>query len=386
MADLRPVYVAGDGDVKGPASASNNFLPLFAGTTGKLLKSSGTGVTAQGLAILDDNTPAEQRNTIGLNQVNNTSDINKPVSTAQQIALNSKQDKLNYTPVQQGGGIGQSTNKVHIGWSATSKLKVTVDKTDLGNVAFNLDSVNNTSDINKPVSTAQQKAINTAVARYLPLTGGTIKGNLSVTGTTSANGTLLANADFACAGNAVVTGSTILKGGVEVYGVTPFLDFHANNTGADFSARLIAKDNSLIFVAPSNPQVMTLSGDKVSITTPLTVSKAVTIGAAQFATDGNVNGSVWGGWLSAYITNYVNTHVPLVCAAQGASSVGTYALLYIPGQTQGHGWLVNGNSLYWASSAGNANGGIVGIGTWRLMGYINAANTAYSTSLYLRVS
>lgn len=87
MADLRPVYVAGDGDVKGPVSSSNNFLPLFADVSGKLLKSSGTGVTAQGLAILDDNTPAEQRNTIGLSQVNNTSDINKPLSTAQALAL-----------------------------------------------------------------------------------------------------------------------------------------------------------------------------------------------------------------------------------------------------------------------------------------------------------
>lgn len=87
MADLRPVYVAGDGDVKGPASSSNNFLPLFADTTGKLLKSSGTGVTPQGLAILDDNTPAEQRNTIGLDQVNNTSDLNKPVSILQATAI-----------------------------------------------------------------------------------------------------------------------------------------------------------------------------------------------------------------------------------------------------------------------------------------------------------
>lgn len=92
MADLRPVYVAGDGDVKGPANSSNNLLPLFADTTGKLLKSSGTGVTTQGLAILDDNTPAEQRNTIGLDQVNNTSDLNKPVSNPVQDALNLKAD------------------------------------------------------------------------------------------------------------------------------------------------------------------------------------------------------------------------------------------------------------------------------------------------------
>lgn len=135
MADLRPVYVAGDGDVKGPTSSSNNFLPLFADTTGKLLKSSGTGVTTQGLAILDDNTPAEQRNTIGLDQVNNTSDVNKPVSTAQQAALHLKQDKLLYTPVQQGGGIGQTTNKIFIGFGA-GRLKATVDSTDFGNVVF----------------------------------------------------------------------------------------------------------------------------------------------------------------------------------------------------------------------------------------------------------
>lgn len=135
MADLRPVYVAGDGDVKGPASSSNNFLPLFADTTGKLLKSSGTGVTTQGLAILDDNTPAEQRNTIGLDQVDNTSDVNKPVSTAQQTALNSKQDKLLYTPVQQGDGIGQANDKIFIGFGA-GRLKATVDKKDLGNVVF----------------------------------------------------------------------------------------------------------------------------------------------------------------------------------------------------------------------------------------------------------
>jgi len=40
-----------------------------------------------------------------------------------------------FTPVQQGGGIGQGSNKVYIGWSG-SGLKVTVDSTDLGTVAF----------------------------------------------------------------------------------------------------------------------------------------------------------------------------------------------------------------------------------------------------------
>lgn len=46
-----------------------------------------------------------------------------------------KQDTLGFTPIQQGGGIGQSTNKVYIGWSDSNlKLKCTVDTTDLGSI------------------------------------------------------------------------------------------------------------------------------------------------------------------------------------------------------------------------------------------------------------
>ena len=43
--------------------------------------------------------------------------------------------RLGYTPVQQGGGAGQGTNKVYMGWGG-SRLKVQVDSTDQGNVVF----------------------------------------------------------------------------------------------------------------------------------------------------------------------------------------------------------------------------------------------------------
>jgi hypothetical protein len=43
---------------------------------------------------------------------------------------------LGFTPVQQGGGVDQLNNLVRIGWSAATKLKVTVDTADLGNVAM----------------------------------------------------------------------------------------------------------------------------------------------------------------------------------------------------------------------------------------------------------
>jgi phage-related tail fiber protein len=45
------------------------------------------------------------------------------------------QPALGFTPVENGGGIGQLLNKVHIGWSENG-LKVTVDSTDLGQVVF----------------------------------------------------------------------------------------------------------------------------------------------------------------------------------------------------------------------------------------------------------
>lgn len=57
------------------------------------------------------------------------------VKTAYDLA-NGKQNALGYTPVQQGTGVGQTGNVVKIGWSSGSKLKATVDSTDLGNIAF----------------------------------------------------------------------------------------------------------------------------------------------------------------------------------------------------------------------------------------------------------
>jgi len=54
-------------------------------------------------------------------------------------ALAGKQASLGFTPVQQGGGIGQSSNKVYIGWSGSARLKLTVDVTDFGNFVMDSD-------------------------------------------------------------------------------------------------------------------------------------------------------------------------------------------------------------------------------------------------------
>lgn len=46
-----------------------------------------------------------------------------------------------FYPVQNGGGVGQSTNKVYLGWNAASGMaKITIDSTDLGGMLTVVDS------------------------------------------------------------------------------------------------------------------------------------------------------------------------------------------------------------------------------------------------------
>ena len=86
-----PVVLLSTGDVVGPAGGvTDNSMVLFSGTSGKLIKGNNAVVTAAGLALLDDVDAAAQKITLGLGNVNNTSDINKPISTATQTALDLK--------------------------------------------------------------------------------------------------------------------------------------------------------------------------------------------------------------------------------------------------------------------------------------------------------
>jgi hypothetical protein len=70
-----------------------------------------------------------------LTNIANASANNQPVAFGQANTLYNA--KLGYTPVQQGTGVGQGTNAIKIGWNVgTSKIKITVDSTDMGNIAL----------------------------------------------------------------------------------------------------------------------------------------------------------------------------------------------------------------------------------------------------------
>jgi hypothetical protein len=191
---------------------------------------------------LEYRTPAQVKTDIGLGNVDNTSDANKPVSTAQQTALNLKENAANkgqpngYAGLDGSGKVpssqlpalaltdvyevanqaaqlalaaqegdvairsDQNKSYIHNGGTAGtmadwSELKtptdlvlsvagktgaVTLVKADVG-----LGSVDNTSDANKPVSTAQQAALDQKAPKGL-LSGGAAQSIFTANGNIAA--------------------------------------------------------------------------------------------------------------------------------------------------------------------------------------------------------
>jgi hypothetical protein len=147
---------------------------------------------------------------VGLGNVDNTSDVNKPVSTAQQTALNLKANQSSLDTTNTNVTALQTlTNKMSyngttntltmnenvivnldeflngnttIGNAGTDTLTVNAASTFVGSVTgltkttVGLANIDNTSDANKPVSTAQQTALNLKSNLASPTFTGTVSG------------------------------------------------------------------------------------------------------------------------------------------------------------------------------------------------------------------
>jgi hypothetical protein len=85
---------------------------------------------------------------VGLSNVDNTSDLNKPISTAQQTALNLKADASLISNINNTSDLNKP-----ISTATQSALNLKADASLISNI-------NNTSDLNKPISTATQSALN----------------------------------------------------------------------------------------------------------------------------------------------------------------------------------------------------------------------------------
>ena len=102
------------------------------------------------------------KNDVGLSNVNNTSDINKPISTDQQTALNSKVDKtitITSGAGLTGGGDLSSNRTINID-SANDGITINADNIQL-NTIDNLTTISTT----KPLSANQGKLLSDKVAQ-----------------------------------------------------------------------------------------------------------------------------------------------------------------------------------------------------------------------------
>lgn len=120
---------------------------LTAGTTGQYLRGDKTFQTLDKTAV-------------GLSLIDNTSDLNKPVSTATQTALGLKATTSTLSAVATSGSYTDLLNKPTIPTIPVTSVASRTGDIVLTKSDVNLSSVDNTSDLSKPVSTATQTALN----------------------------------------------------------------------------------------------------------------------------------------------------------------------------------------------------------------------------------
>ena len=88
--------------------------------------------------------------------------------------LNAKQASLGFTPVQQGGGTGQATNKLYLGWSG-SNLRLQVDTTDFGSTwPINISGTAAGSASGIPVGAVMAFAMNAVPTGWLAANGAAV--------------------------------------------------------------------------------------------------------------------------------------------------------------------------------------------------------------------
>jgi hypothetical protein len=174
---------------------------------------------------------------VGLDQVDNTSDADKPVSIAAEIALGAKAPTANpsFTGTVSGitkamVGLGNVDNTTDASKPVSTATQTalnakapTASPTFTGTVSgisktmVGLGNVDNTADVNKPVSTAQQAALDSKAS----LAGDTFTGDVVISSTTastsSASGALVV-------GGGIGTGGSLHAEGTAYFGAPTTLD------------------------------------------------------------------------------------------------------------------------------------------------------------------
>lgn len=85
--------------------------------------------------------------------------------------------------------------------------------------------------------------------------GAGIKGKLTVDGDIQVNGATVNAKSIKANGNLETVGAATFRGALELYGATPYIDFHHNNSTADYTSRIIASGAKSIDISSENTTV-----------------------------------------------------------------------------------------------------------------------------------
>lgn len=303
-------------------SAGSTYVlpPASAATLGGVKIGNGVSAAADGTLAADVLSVAGKTGAVtldkadvGLGNVDNTSDANKPISTAVQTALDAKQDELTFDSAPTSG----STNPVTSGGVYTAlegKQDTLVSGTDIKTI--NGDSILAAGDL--------ELATKAELGDYLELAGGTMTGNIAMGGNAITGlGDPTNNGDAATKGyvDANVVGALKPSGSVTFANLPALGASVLNNiynvedaftTTADF-----VEGAGVSFPAGTNVAIINVGSDA----SPVYKYDAYTgtIDTSGFATKTEVNGLI----VSA--TGTIDTSSTSVTVAYTGTLIGFYA-------------------------------------------------------------
>jgi hypothetical protein len=268
-------------------------------------------------------TLTQVKTSLALNNVDNTSDANKPVSTATQTALDAKQATLvsgtNIKTINSTSVLGSGNVAVEPTITATTSADYyRGDKTfaTLNKTAVALGNVDNTSDANKPVSTATQTALNAKQDTLVSATNIKTINSTSILG----SGDVAVQATLVSGTNIKTINSTSLLGSGDIVlsaspsGVSGAIQFSNGSAFASDAANFFWDDtNNRLGLGTATPTgTLQIKG---SGSTSATISLLVQNSAGTEAVKVRDDGSVF------YTSGYFNIQTSTVAAPSSGAQL-----------------------------------------------------------------
>ncbi len=136
---------------------------------------------------------------------------------------------------------GSSAMTLDVDFSNCAVKNHTHTVADLTGLTATLAELNYMDGVTSNVQTQLNgKAASSHTHSYLPLSGGTLTGTLTSSSTITASGAITSSTYFK------VGNSTYGSSYVELYGATPYIDFHYGNSTADFTSRIIESSSGVL--------------------------------------------------------------------------------------------------------------------------------------------